>query len=301
MELPGGWNETYRALCEGLDVHKLDQYLRRQVRRHLVRPHAETAEGFSTAPKAYRYGDHGIYLAMKESRQRLFILLTDNNCYSRQLYIRLYPEEGNLTINVPVEVRQRHPAGYEGEIGLALGMRCMFVTDTGNAYGERYLEYQTALTDYMRERLPGHRRNAKNNPGKKKYNAGKARLTAALHAYVNAEINRMLETEKPGIIYLPKLPANSRAGALGKVNAAVSMWQKGYVKSRLLQKCRERSVELKEVFGKGISTQCSRCGAEGTREENKFCCAACGLEMPERQNAAGNVLKRGMELKSKEE
>ena len=72
---------------------------------------------------------------MKESRQRLFILLTDNNRYSRQIYLRLYPKEGNITLNVPVEVKQRHPGGYEGEIGLALGLRCMFVTHT-DVWGE---------------------------------------------------------------------------------------------------------------------------------------------------------------------
>ena len=293
VELPKDWDQTYQALCGAVNVHKLNQYLRRQVRRHLTRPHTDTADGFTAAPKGYRYADHGIYLSMKESRKRLFILLTDNNRYTRQVYIRLYPKEGNITINVPVEVKQRHPADYSGQIGLAVGMRCMFVTDRGNVYGEEYLEYQSALTNYVQERLPRHRRNAKNNPGTKKYNAGKARLEAALHSYVNAEINRMLETEKPGTIYFPKLPGTMKAGVNKKVNAAINMWQKGYVKSRLAQKCRERSIELIEVFGKGISTQCSHCGAEGMKDGNVFRCGTCGLEMPERQNTAENVLKRG--------
>jgi len=291
--LQGDWKETYKNLCAGVDVHRLDHYLRRQVRRHLTKPHTDTADGFTASPKGYRYADHGIYLAMKESRQRMFILLTDNNRYNRQIYIRLYPEEGNIIVSVPVEVRRKHPAGYGGEIGLALGLRCMFVTDSGNVYGERYLEYQSALSEYVRERLSRHRRNAKNNPGMKKYSAGKARLEMALRSYVNAEINRMLEMEKPGVIYLPKLPAVAKAGVNRKVNATVSMWQKGYVKSRLTLKCSERSIELAEVFGKGISTECSRCGVEGVKEGNIFRCLSCGLEMPERQNTAENVLKRG--------
>lgn len=291
--LTGKWVESYTALCERVDTHRLNQYLRRQVRRHLVKPHSEAADGFPASPKGYRYADHGIYLAMKERGKRLFIPLTDNNRYTRQVYIRLYPEEGKVTINVPIEVKQKHPAGYDGEIGLAVGLRCMFVTDQGRAYGEKYLEYQSALTDYVRERLPRHRRNAKYNPGTKKYNAGKARLEKALHDYVNAEINRMLETEKPGMIYLPKLPATPRAGYNRRVNATMNMWQRGYVKSRLVQKCKERSVEVTEVFGKGISTQCSSCGVEGVKKQEMFCCKACGLELPERENTARNVLKRG--------
>lgn len=291
--LQGDWKETYENICAGVNTHRLNQYLRRQVRRHLTKPHTDIADGFTVSPKAYRYADHGIYLSMKESRQRLFIPLTDNNHYNRQVYIRLCPKEGNVIINVPVEVKKRRPAGYEGEIGLAMGIRCMFVTDKGNAYGERYLEYQSALTEYVRERLPRHRRSAANNPGMKKYNAGKARLETTLHSYVNAEINRMLETERPGIIYVPKLPAVAKAGINKKINAIVSMWQKGFVKNRLMQKCRERSVELVEVFGKGISVECCRCGAEGTNKDHTFICQSCGMEMPERQNTANNVLKRG--------
>ena len=298
IDLQRDWKETYENLCAVVDTHRLDQYLRRQVRRHLVKSHTDTADGFTVSPKGYRYADHGIYLSMKESRQRLFIPLTDNNHYNRQIYIRLRPEDGNIIINVPVEVRKKHPAGYGGEIGLAVGLRCMFVTDKGNVYGEQYLEYQSALTEYVRERLPRHRRNARNNPGRKKYNAGKARLETALHSYVNAEINRMLKTEKPGTIYLPKLPATAKAGVNRKVNATVSMWQKGYVKSRLAQKCRERSIELTEVFGKGISTECCQCGDEGRKEGTLFRCMSCGLEMPERQNTAVNVLRRGIALQT---
>ena len=293
----GKWTQIYASMCEGVDTHRLNQYLRRQVRRHLVKPHSEAADGFPASPKGYRYADHGIYLAMKERGKRLFIPLTDNNRYTRQVYIRLYPEEGKITVNVPIEVRQKHPAGYDGELGLAVGLKCMFVTDRGSTYGEKYLEYQAALTDYVRERLPRHRRNAKYNPGTKKYNAGKARLEKALHDYVNAEINRMLETEKPGVIYLPKLPATPRAGYNRRVNATMNMWQRGYVKSRLVRKCAERSVEVKEVFGKGISTQCSECGAEGVKKQEIFCCKACGLERSERQNTARNVLNRGRELR----
>lgn len=296
-KLVGVWKERYADVQKDVDTHRLNQYLRRQVRRCRNKPHTDAADGFLASPKGYRYADHGIYLSMKESRRRLFIPLTDNNRYSCQIYVRLYPEKRGLTLNVPIEVKQRHPAGYSGEMGLAMGLKCMFVTNRGRAYGEKYLEYQSALTDYVQKRLPRHQRNAKNNPGMKKYNAGKARLEEAMHNYVNEEINRMLDTEKPGVVYLPKLPPKSKAGFNRKVNATVNMWQKGFVKSRLLQKCRERSIELVEVFGKGISIQCNRCGVDGVKENDVFRCPSCGIEMPERQNTAKNVLKRGCALR----
>ena len=299
--LDGDWKETWDALRSSVDARRLNQYLRRQVRRHLGKPHTDAADGFPVSPKGYRYGDHGIYISMKERRKRLFIPLTDNNRYSRQIYIRLYPEEKKVTLAIPMEVKQRHPDGYGGETGLALGLKCMFVTDKGNRYGEKYLAYQSALTDYVRERLPRHQRNARNNPGMKKYNAGKLRLERAMHDYVNAEINRMLRTEKPGTVYIPRLPANSKAGFNRRSNATVSMWQRGFIKSRLVQKCRERSVTLIEVFGKGVGSQCSRCGTEGRRDGEIFDCPSCGLRLPERQNTAGNVLKRGREAQEEQQ
>lgn len=293
IELTAEWRKTYDELRRQTDSHRMDQYLRRQVRRHMKKSHTETANGFAVSPKAYRYADHGIYLTMKERKKRLFIPLTDNNRYERQIDIRLYPEEGRITIGVPMEIKPKHPAGYSGELGLAVGLRSMFVTNSGVSYGDRYLTYQSAVTDYVRERLPRHRQNVQNNPGRKKYDAGKARLEQALHAYVNAEINRLLAVEKPERVYIPKLPGNSKAGVDGRTNATVSMWQRGFIKQRLAQKCRERSIDLVEVFAKGISTECSICGAEGKKEDGLFCCAFCGLQMAERENTAKNVLYRG--------
>lgn len=300
IDLTQEWESSYQSVSVDVDTHKLNQYLRRQVRRHLVRPHTDVTSGFAVSPKGYRYANHGIYLSTKERRNRIFVPLTDNNCYSRQIYVRLCKEEGKVIINIPVRIRQRHPEGYGNLIGVAVGMQPMFVTDRGNIYGENYFEYQSVLTEYIQEKLAGHRRHAKNNPGMKKYNAGKARRENALHTYVNAEINRMLETEKPKVIYYPRLPDISKAGKSRKVNASINMWQRGFVKKRLIQKCHERSINFIEVFGKGISVNCCLCGAEGVKKEGSFRCMSCGLEMDEKQNTAKNVLKKGVEVKEKD-
>lgn len=111
----------------------------------------------------------------------------------------------------------------------------------------------------------------------------------------------MLETEKPGTVYIPGLPATSKAGKNKKINASVSMWQKSYVKSRLARKCRERSIELTEVFGKGISSQCCHCGGVGVKEGKIFRCGSCGRRAPERQNTARNVLNRGIALNNRQQ
>lgn len=293
IQLSEEWEKPFQEVRTGVEEKRLNQYLRRQVRRHLHKLHTDTADGFAISGKAYRYDDHGIYLAMKEKRKRVFIPLTDNNRYTKQLYIRIYPEERNLVIHAPVEVKVRQNEDYQREVGLAMGIRTMFVTDEGHIYGDKYSDYQYALSEYVREGSIRYRKNKEKNPGRKKYMAGRERLEAALHTYINSEINRMLRTEKPNVLYLPKLSQSSKAGVNKRINSSVNMWQKGYVRSRLSQKCREQSVELIEVFGKDISNECSRCGAIGQRTNDVFVCKSCGTELPERENTAKNVLKRG--------
>ncbi len=295
--LAENWRQPYEEVRATVqDEHRLQQYLRRQIRRQLKKMHTETADGFSVTQKGYRYADHGIYLSVKESRKRVFIPLTDSNCYSRQLYIQLDREKGNVRIAVPVEQKIKQCVEYQNEIGLALGMRAMFVTDQGRVYGERYDVHQNALTAYIRKGQVTYNHNKQNNPGRKKYQAGKARLQATLHTYVNAEINRLLRTEKPGVLYIPKLPPTSRAGINKKINQAANLWQRGYVRRRLEQKCREHSIRLVEVFAGGIDGECSCCGETGVKDGDQFFCCLCGLSLPDRENVARNVLKRGKAL-----
>ena len=297
LHLQGEWKGKYDAVSSEVDVRKLNQYLCRQVRRHLKKMHTDTADGFSISEKAYRYKDHGIYIATKENRKRVFIPLTDNNHYKKQLYIILHPETGNLEIRVPVERAVKRHEDYNRTIGLAVGIRNMFVTDTGNVYGETYGEYQSELTEYVKQGLGSYRKHRKYNSGRKKYQAGKDRLEARLHTYINGEINRMLAAEKPKVIYVPRLPQSSKAGINKKINHSIGLWQRGYVRNRLSQKCREHSIELIEVFAKGISTECSSCGQCGERQDGVFTCPGCGMRMYEKENTARNVLKRGRSLK----
>lgn len=291
--LTGQWKDNYDGLCALVDARRLDLYLCRQVRKHLKKMHTDKSEGFSISGRAYRYEEHGIYISTKEKRRRIFIPLTDGNQYKRQLYIRLYPEERNIKIHVPIEVKSVSHEEYVRETGLALGVFNMLVTDRGTVYGENYSDYQMALTNYVREGAACYRKNKRNNPGRKKYYAGKKRLEAALHTYINAELNRLLAEEKPKIIYIPKLPQASKAGINKMINSSISMWQRGYIRSRLMQKCREQSIELIEVSGKDISNECSACGRLGSKKAGIFICADCGQQLSDKENAAKNALKRG--------
>lgn len=303
-ELPEGVRGQYEKLAGTVDREKLDRYLCRQVRKNHEKcgqGAAGEAAGFSVSERAYRYGEKdgqpGIFLSVKEQRSRVFVALTDGNRYKAQLSVRLYPEEKRMELHVPVYVSVRKREGYQNKVGVSLGIYRMLTTDQGHCYGEELGRYQAGYAQWLREQAGSYSRNRENNPGRKKYGAKKKRLEAQLHGYINQELNRFLEQEKPGILYVVKLPKPGRGGWDPEINHSVGVWQRGYIRSRLLLKCRESGVEVREVLGKDIGRECSCCGGTGRCLEGQFVCGACGQSMEEKKNTARNVLRRGVEGK----
>ena len=303
IELPESIQKQYVKLAEQVNGDKLNRYLCRQVRkvrgkRSRAIPNGK-ADGFAIAERAYRYGENeglnGIFVSIKERRKRIFIPLTDSNRYASQLYIKLYPEEKRLEINVPIRVTVCRHEDYQNQVGISMGMYTMLTTNQGHAYGEELGKYQTEYAEWIRQQAMSYSRNRENNPGRKKYSAKKKRWEEQLHSYINHELNRFFREEKPERIYAVRLPKPMGGGLNRKINHSVGLWQRGYIRSRLIQKCREQSVEYVEVLGKDISRECSCCGSAGEKKDGLFCCGACGQTVEEKQNTARNVLKRGME------
>lgn len=293
IELAAKIKRQYQELSEQVDAEKMHRYLCRQVRKYHVRLHTDAADIFSITERAYRYADHGIYISIKEKRKRVFIPLTDNNQYKCQLKIKLYPREHRLEIKVPVNVSVRSHADYQNQVGVAVGIHTMLTTEEGHRYGEKLGEYQIEYSDWVRTQSGLYRQNKDDNPGRKKYYRKKRRLEEQLHSYINHELNHFLEKERPKTIYIVKLPKPQAGGHNKKINYSVARWQRGYIRKRLEQKCREQSVEIVEVLGKDISNECSRCGAIGRKVEGEFICPACGYREEEKTNTARNVKKRG--------
>lgn len=293
VELAKKVQKQYEELAGQVETERLHRYLCRQVRKMQKKLHTDIADGFSITERAYRYADRGIYISIKEKRKRIFVPLTDNNQYGCQLYVKLYPTEQRIELKVPVQVAVRRHGDYRGCVGVALGMYAMLTTDEGHSYGTEFGGYQSEYSDWMRTQAKSYTRNRQENPGRKKYYAGKRRMEEQLHSYINQELNRFLRQEKPGIVYMVKLPKPQSGGVNKRINYSVSRWQRGYIRKRLIQKCREQSIEIVEVFGKDISRECSNCGAIGEKVDKRFFCAVCGFQADEKINTARNVKKRG--------
>lgn len=277
-------------------VKNLNRYICRQTRKRLRKQHTDNETYFAIKMRGYRYGEldgvHGIFLTTKVNRKRIFIPLTDTNVYDRTLDIKLNPQKRTMEIIVPLFVNTRQHDDYTNEIGISLGLWNMITTSTGNVYGSAFGKMQNEISDYILKEM---RQNGKVKiSNTKKYMAYKAKMDAALKNYVNMEINRMLEKEKPKIIYMAKLPRNPGMSMKGTGDTYfLRMWKKGFVTERIQWKCQNNGIKITEVIGKGISTDCSVCGQKGYIEGENFKCSTCGFEENKKINGARNALNRG--------
>lgn len=295
--LSGDFCRQYETVAGQVDREKLNRYICRQVRKYKRNLSADTARGFALTEKAYRYGDGGIYIAAKEPRQRIYIPLTDTNQYHRQIHIKLYPEESRIELKVPVDVKVHRRDDYTNTVGIAMGINTLLTTDTGHCFGSDLGNLHHDYAQWVRMQTRRYHKNRAANPGRRKYHAMKGRYEERLHSYINQELNRFLQEEKPAVVYMVKLPG-PQAQAKNKTrnkkaNYSLTMWQRGYIRKRLIQKCAENDVDVIEVFGKDISRECSVCGCIGVREQGIYTCPVCGYRDAEKTNTARNVKKRG--------
>ena len=181
---------------------------------------------------------------------------------------------------------------YTNEVGVSLGLWNMITTSTGNIYGSEFGRMQNEISDYILKEM---RQSGKMKAcDTKKYAADRAKMDAALKNYINREINRMLESEKPKAVYMAKLPRNSGMPMKGTGDTYfLKMWKKGFVTERIQWKCQKNGVQIIEVIGKGIGTECSVCGKKGHIEGERFQCQVCGFEENKKINSAKNALIRG--------
>lgn len=293
VELAAKLSRQYQELAGQVDTDRMHSYLCRQVRKYHVKLHTNAADVFSIAERAYRYADHGIYISIKEKRKRVYVPLTDNNQYKCQLRIKLYPQENRIEIKVPVNVTVRSHTDYQNQVGAAVGFYTMLTTDKGHRYGEELGRYQLEYSEWIRKQTGSYNRNRSSNPGRKKYHAKKQRLEEQLHSYINQELNHFLKKEKPRTVYIVRLPKPQAGGVNKMINHSLAQWQRGYIRKRLEQKCKEQSVEIVEVLGKNISNECSKCGVMGKKTDGMFICPVCGYQEEEKTNTARNVKKRG--------
>lgn len=290
-----------------IETERLNNLLRRLTRRYLVKPTPGTADSFCVSPGGYSYRDGALYLVSRVRRKRIRLPLKDDRECDRQL--RICIRKNDAAIALPVNVRKRRHEDFRNTIFVHLGYRDMCTLSTGTIYGEGLGELSSAKSDRLMEKnrersrmrqsyrdslAEGDRKKAAdietNNLGGMKYDRQKKKEQTQIESYINAGINRMLETEKPGTIVITKPVTTGKKKLQYKpANRKLAGSPQGYVRSRLKQKCETNGITLFEISSKGTGSICSACGMEGKRLAQGFVCENCGYQSSIALNGARRI------------
>ena len=135
-----------------------------------------------------------------------------------------------------------------------------------------------------------------NNFGRLKYDRQKERERERTKTYINSEINRMIETEKPARIVITRPVTRNKTKIYARsANRKLTRSFGGYIRERLAYKCKVHSIELVEISSRHTGQKCSACGGDGKRQGKEFVCEHCGLSTTIALNSAKNIQQKYLE------
>lgn len=249
-----------------LNARRLHNLICRLTRRYKEEKcHADGCESFGVTNRAYQYVAGGIKISTKFRNRRVFIPLTDKNRYDTQLLLK-FDGRDRIALHVPLQQKIRRNAGFADQVEIRFGYATMLHLSNGHTYGGRLGEYMTQETERLRQKNQRRQRlfmqrkrcaedgeNGKalrilqNNLGQLKYMRQKQRADAAVKSYINAQLNRMIQIEKPRAILIPKREKIAYKQVPYESHAYLSRWLLGYIRRRLEYKCVQNNIELMEI------------------------------------------------------
>ncbi|MGN0638255.1 MAG: zinc ribbon domain-containing protein [Huintestinicola sp.] len=300
--------EKAKGLC--IDVKPLNNRIKRWTRKYKATPRSDSADTFRVTPGGYSYRNGGIRLVSRVERKRVFIPLKDPTPYKRQLNIVIMDDY--IKIAVPTEKKVIGCPDNKNVIYVHIGYKDMVTLSNGNVYGAELQKLVLPETErlavknnergkvykaYLKSLDSGDAEKAgrieNNNLGKIKYNSQKEKKYAETVKFINTELNKMFEKEKPCRVVIT---APVRFGRMTKLSRSAKMMLSrsfaGYIRRRIEQKCCEKGIELIKINSKDTGNICSCCGAVGIRKQLDFRCEKCGAHMPSALNSAKNIEKK---------
>lgn len=290
-----------------IDVTRLHNLLCRLTRRYLSQPKTDRMDFFRISPNGYSYKNGTMRIVCRIPRKRVVLPLKDNRIFDRQIQIQI--KQNFVALAVPVTTKIKKHNDYTNTVYLYIGSKDMLTLSNGNIYGKQLESIVNPETERLakknQERCKmytvleqstrcGNRQKVqhieRNNLGKLKYDRQKEKERRRTETFINAEINRMFRVEKPVKIVITRPITRNRTKIYShSVNRKLARSFRGYIRERLLYKCKLNSIELVEINAKGTGRICSVCGAEGIRQGIEFVCENCGYKSTIALNSAKNI------------
>ena len=311
-----------------IDVHRLNNLLRRYVRRYKTKSHTNKTNIVLTS-SLYKFdlNNKNFALTGKKKHSRIEISLIGNVPKLKgTLELVKNQKDNQYYLHVPLDriITKKNITSESEILGLDVGMTDLITLSNGSVYGANSSELFYTLSDNLvnknRSRLFSYKRKLEerilteqdlskksilelklrnleeNNLGTQKRSAKIGKYKSRIVSHINCELNKMIKEEDVKEIVREDLSWSNKKRKKRNVSRKqqnrFSTWSKGILLERLSIKLTEKGIKETIVNPAYTSQVCCRCNHLGSRNGKVFKCSNCNLSIDADFNASINIKKR---------
>ena len=308
-----------------IDVHRLNNLLRRYIRRYKAKPYTKKANVILTS-NLYKFNTNNriFMFSGKAKNSRIEIDLIGNVPKLKgTLELVKNQKDNQYYLHVPLDriINKKEMTEQSEILGLDVGITDLITLSNGSVYGANSAELFYTLSDNLvnknRSRLFSYRRKLEqqiateqdpskkvileqklknlenNNLGSKKRISKISKYKSRIASHINCELNKMVKEEDIQEIVREDLNWSSKKKNVSKKQQnRFSTWSKGVLLERLSVKLAEKGITETIVNPAYTSQVCCKCNHLGERKGKEFKCSNCNLSIDSDFNASINIKKR---------
>ena len=308
-----------------IDVHRLNNLLRRYIRRYKTKSHTNKANVILTS-NLYKFNsnNNSFMFSGKAKHSRIEIALIGNIPKLKGTLELVKSQKSNqYYLHIPLDriITKKRMTDESEILGLDVGITDLITLSNGSVYGANSSELFYTLSDNLvnknRSRLFSYKRKLEqrilieqdqskksileqklknledNNLGYKKRISKISKYKSRIASHINCELNKMIKEEDIEEIVREDLNWSSKKKNVSrKQQNRFSTWAKGILLERLSVKLAEKGIKETVVNPAYTSQVCCKCNHLGSRNGKVFKCSNCNLSIDADFNASINIKKR---------
>ena len=314
-----------------IDVHRLNNLLRRYIRRYKAKPYTKKANVILTS-NLYKFNTNNriFMFSGKAKNSRIEISLIGHVPKLKgTLELVKNQKDNQYYLHVPLDriIIKKEMTEQSEILGLDVGITDLITLSNGSVYGANSSELFYTLSDNLvnknRSRLFSYKRKLEqrilteqnqsnkvilelklknledNNLGSKKRISKISKYKSRIASHINCELNKMVKEEDIQEIVREDLNWSSKKSkkknkrnVSRKQQNRFSTWSKGVLLERLSVKLAEKGI-IETIVNPAYTSQvCCKCNHLGNRKGKEFKCSNCNLSIDADFNASINTEKR---------
>ena len=308
-----------------VDVHRLNNLLRRYIRRYKTKSYTNKANVILTS-NLYKFDlNNNIFsFTGKKKNSKVTITLIGNIPKLKGTLELVKNQKSNqYYLHVPLDriIIKKKMTEQSEILGLDVGITDLITLSNGSVYGANSAELFYTLSDNLvnknRSRLFSYKRQLEerilteqeesekaiieqklknlenNNLGSKKRISKISKYKSRIVSHINCELNKMVKEEDIEEIVREDLNwVSKKKNVSKKQQNRFSTWSKGILLERLSVKLAEKGIKETIVNPAYTSQVCCKCNHLGSRKGKEFKCSNCNLNIDADFNASINTKKR---------